>query len=355
MRPVVVAQQPASRRSSDAALDADSGDRLARLIGAVDRSDLLRGDGPHRVDAVNLVTRVEGWSTPEARAAADNLRPLLAGRRVVLLGRLVAAAFGFPHAPLTDFGAPLDLDDEGGATWVMPHPSGKCHHWNDRRTRARFRSWWRTEVNPPIKIGVGAGVVDLRAPDLRGVTMRDLAVALSRESRWSGHTREGYSVLQHQLVVALLLGEVLESRDPTPEEVLAALQHDLPEALGLRDLATPVKRLLGPSYRRLERRLGRACATRWGWSPLLRRALDASPVLGADRLALSAESGLLAFPTRYKDAVELRVRPWGLDRPELVEAWVDLVSGRPRLGDVRDAWARLDALYSGGGSLPSTP
>lgn len=78
------------------------------------------------------------WSLSAARAEAETLRPLLAGRTVLLLGRGVPAALRYPETE------PLVWQTQGGllyaddpARWCyVPHPSGLNRWYNEPSNRA---------------------------------------------------------------------------------------------------------------------------------------------------------------------------------------------------------------------------
>lgn len=81
------------------------------------------------------------------------------------------------------------------------------------------------------------------APDPNLVDIRDIAIALSREARYNGHTRtsEPYSVAQHCILISRVL--------PKPLKLLG-LMHDAAEAY-CKDLTWSVKIML-PEYKAIE-------------------------------------------------------------------------------------------------------
>lgn len=125
---VIVGQAPGKRPGEP--LAGASGRRLAALAGL--DLDAFLG----RVDRVNLLDEFPGKNGKgdafDARAAlarADQLREELAGRRVVLLGRLVARAFRLQD-DMYDWFQPVEVPP-GVEVAVMPHPSGVSTWWND--------------------------------------------------------------------------------------------------------------------------------------------------------------------------------------------------------------------------------
>lgn len=78
---------------------------------------------------------------------------------------------------------------------------------------------------------------DGRAP--LAVSTNMLLQALYNLNRFTGHTHDPYSVLQHSLNVA----EYVKESGGAPEVIRAALVHDLHEVL-VGDVATPLKRHL---------------------------------------------------------------------------------------------------------------
>lgn len=107
----------------------------------------------------------------------------------------------------------------------------------------------------------------------------DIAHALSNTGRYTGHSREFYSVAQHSLIVSGLSNNPLEG-----------LLHDATEAY-LNDIAAPFKHQLS-QYKELEDRLYKKLAARYGLNPVISESTKI-----ADRKALFIEAYTL-FPKR---------------------------------------------------------
>lgn len=105
-------------------------------------------------------------------------------------------------------------------------------------------------------------------PRVDEIRLEDIAHALSNQCRFSGHTRQFYSVAQHSVLVSLEVRRDLARQ---------ALMHDASEAY-LVDLPKPLKNhgVLGWEYRRCEERLMKVIAERFnlGWplDPEVKRA-----------------------------------------------------------------------------------
>jgi hypothetical protein len=106
--------------------------------------------------------------------------------------------------------------------------------------------------------GVAFNPVD---PQLDRIRFKDIAVALSNNCRWGGHTEVPYTIAQHSVMVLLVLQHVL-GRHATLELRRQALMHDASEAY-LLDMPAPIKAQM-PEYRAIEDRLQRAIAIRFG-------------------------------------------------------------------------------------------
>lgn len=91
-----------------------------------------------------------------------------------------------------------------------------------------------------VQVGTGP-YYDFQNPSLAGVRVSDLARALSRLCRFTGHCARFYSVAEHSVWVSHLV---------PPRLARQALVHDLHEAL-VGDVSSPLKALI-PDYKRIE-------------------------------------------------------------------------------------------------------
>lgn len=93
---------------------------------------------------------------------------------------------------------------------------------------------------PSIYTASGRRVL-LENPQPEDIKISDIAIALSRLCRYTGHSESFYSVAEHSVRVSEIL----------PDEFkLTGLLHDATEAY-LGDMSSPLKKLL-PNYRKLE-------------------------------------------------------------------------------------------------------
>jgi hypothetical protein len=85
---------------------------------------------------------------------------------------------------------------------------------------------------------------DFEAPTPAMVCIEDIACALSRICRFTGHGRHFYSVAEHSVLTSYLVD---------PDHQFAALMHDAAEAY-IGDVSRPLKSLM-PDYKRIEARV----------------------------------------------------------------------------------------------------
>lgn len=116
------------------------GGRLHRYTG-LSLPDYLR-----LFQRINLIYSFPGYTGHDkdkfpmsaARPAAANLRPLLAGRRVILVGRAVAKAFGDARLQMEPSMTWMRAAAGRGSMMVasVPHTSGRSLFWNQACNRA---------------------------------------------------------------------------------------------------------------------------------------------------------------------------------------------------------------------------
>ena len=158
-------------------------------------------------------------------------------------------------------------------------------------------------------------LIDPINPDPSAINIVDIAHALSNQCRFTGHTREFYSVAEHSVHVA----ELVE-----PRLKLHALLHDASEAY-LSDIARPVKHSLKlDSYRKVEKRLQGAVYAAFGldkkepeavkWADDTMLAIEARDLMGA---TYDDENGYWdkVLPLYAGHVLRIR-RPWSPKKAE---------------------------------------
>ena len=127
--------------------------------------------------------------------------------------------------------------------------------------------------------GVAFWPLDPRPEEIR---IEDIAHALAHQCRFSGHTREFYSVAEHSVRVSLMCD---------PRDALWGLLHDASEAY-LQDVARPIKQLPAMAeYRNAEERLQKVIGLKFG---LHRQQPDSVSI--ADKIMLGIEARDLMAP-----------------------------------------------------------
>lgn len=121
-------------------------------------------------------------------------------------------------------------------------------------------------------------------PTIKDINIRDISWALSHICRFTGHTREFYSVAQHCCHVSDIL----------PDEFkLHGLLHDSQESV-CQDLAQPIKQYL-PQYNEMEVRIEKLVAKKFGLAFPMPAA-----VKSADMILLVTEMRDMMKNTDYK-------------------------------------------------------
>jgi 5'-deoxynucleotidase YfbR-like HD superfamily hydrolase len=153
---------------------------------------------------------------------------------------------------------------------------------------------------------------ELLDPKPEQIDIVDIAHALSNLCRFTGHSKQHYSVAQHSCLVATITERMWweEHGSPCPPPVLlAALLHDAPEAY-VGDVSTPLKIALRgegtiSEYDVIERRIANAIEARF---------LDGKRL---DIDALIKRADLTALATEHCDLFDgPPPRNWGLTLPE---------------------------------------
>lgn len=106
---------------------------------------------------------------------------------------------------------------------------------------------------PPQILTATGRYFDFSAPTADMIDIEDIARALSRICRFTGHTSAAYSVAQHSVYVSHVVPE---------KYALQGLMHDGSEAY-LGDVSSPLKQLL-PDYKVIEQRVEQAICARFG-------------------------------------------------------------------------------------------
>lgn len=115
-------------------------------------------------------------------------------------------------------------------------------------------------------------------PDPEAIVIEDIAHALSHICRYTGHTREFYSVAEHSIRVSKMVEEKYGRA-----YALEGLMHDASEAY-ITDVSKPLKMLLGEPYKRLETIAMGVIASKFGF-----RAEKSEPVAYCDGALYLAE------------------------------------------------------------------
>jgi uncharacterized protein len=145
--------------------------------------------------------------------------------------------------------------------------------------------------------------VDLINPDPKTIWIMDLIYAISQLNRFTGHTKEPYTVLQHSLQCQ----RYAEDKEWSKEAQLACLCHDLHEGI-IGDISTPMKRAV-PEIAAVEKRVEAAVHKSLGLTEIMQK--HESQVKQADLAMLLLERKLLLPPvTRLWE-----VDAMGLDAP----------------------------------------
>ena len=157
---------------------------------------------------------------------------------------------------------------------------------------------------------------DFKRPRPDTIRAEDIANALSKINRFTGHTCRPYSVAEHCMLVHELVQ--IEFAVQQPQVLLAALLHDAHEAY-CGDTSTPAKRAIGWQWYDFEQPLENAVLHKFG---VLRDArVWASVIKTCDTLALAIERRDL-LPPPSPDS-----RPWPSLEGVVAPSYINLMSG----------------------------
>ena len=148
--------------------------------------------------------------------------------------------------------------------------------------------------------------LDILAPSPFDIEIEDIALGLSRVTRWNGQTIgiHSYSVAQHSILVEKLFTE--KNPNSPLKWRLAALLHDGPEYV-IGDLITPFKYALNNSYRLVENNLMQAINLRFGLPAIIPKSVELS-IKDADKKAAWFEAVQIAGYTEI-EALQILKKP----------------------------------------------
>ena len=179
--------------------------------------------------------------------------------------------------------------------------------------------------------------LDILSPSPFDIEIEDIALGLSRVTRWNGQTtgKHPYSVAQHSVLVEKLFN--IEYPELDKKWNLAALLHDAPEYV-ISDLITPLKSALGSEYRNIEENLQKAIHIRFGLPAILPEEISKSIKL-ADKMAAWIEATQIAG---FKIEEANKVFP----KPKGTPLDIKLVASSPK--KAKEAFIRRFVMLGGG-------
>lgn len=176
----------------------------------------------------------------------------------------------------------------------------------------------------------GGVTFDFENPRAEMILPGDLAHALSRQCRFSGHVSKFYSVAQHLVYCSHVV---------PMEDALAALLHDAQEAY-VCDLPRYLKRCpFMEGYRDYERRAWKVVAARFGISDVLPKSVEVADLrmVLTEWRDLMPQDGAICLPERRenndKPYDDLTIIPWSSPRAEkeFTQRLGELYAGNPKV------------------------
>ncbi len=167
----------------------------------------------------------------------------------------------------------------------------------------------------------GGGWFDFLTPEKSDFEIEDIAHALANLCRFTGHTRQFYSVAQHC---------VLASDIVPPDDARAALCHDAAEAF-LGDVSRPLKTLL-PDYKRLEKSVEAEVFLRLGVALPLPESVHVADLvmLATERRDLMPDDGVAWGVLQHVTPLQSPIEPWSSVEAEsrFLRRWAELTGER---------------------------
>lgn len=150
MKPLLVGQAPGPNTDPLRPLAplprSSAGGRLAELAGLSPKEYLKLFDRTNLLHTFpGRWKRDDKWPVRDAEIAASAMKPLLGGRHVILVGRNVAVAFGYPAQHL-DFHEWFNDSQWGFEVAVVPHTSGRNHWYRKPGHEDHARAFWASVV-----------------------------------------------------------------------------------------------------------------------------------------------------------------------------------------------------------------
>lgn len=240
MRTVLVGVDPGKNSGGPFSGEGGSGRRLASLCG------LSVDEFASRFDRINL-HHSAGHPESADRRAAENLIPVLRGRRVVAVGGRVATALSVGGENLS-----WSVRERGFVGAKIPHPSGVSRWWNDRGNTLAASRFMKDMLRPCIH---------LEGPDgsgkttLAGWISKEFELSLiptddppksEEECRMRVNRRVGTSVVCDRssgLISELVYAPVLRGKTMWPEEQVWDLVRSIVHAVVFVYCRPPEKEL----------------------------------------------------------------------------------------------------------------
>lgn len=152
MNPLLIGQAPGPNTDPELPLFplplTSAGGRLQQMTGLARGGYMLRFD---RINVLNFfpgqVRRDDKFPMLVAKSAASSIRPLLAGRTVILVGRKVAQAFCHEAEFHVWNRMKCRRHTYKSPGWcdvaIIPHPSGRNHWYNNIANQESSKAFWQ--------------------------------------------------------------------------------------------------------------------------------------------------------------------------------------------------------------------